>query len=128
VLDPEGTLVGLTYPLILAYQQPELFRVKLGGSELTKLFPFFASATALRGPTDAAIAIQSGFREGLRAMWEIVGYLTPESTEALRQYCLTLRTEREDLPPNGTIRVLDQIVNGLNVVVERGLGLVIERD
>ncbi len=129
-LDPEGTLVGLTYPLILAYHQPDLFRVKLGGSELTKLFPFFPSATAQRpiGPTESAVNIQPGFREGLRTMWEIMGYLTPESTEALRQYCLKLRGERADLPPNGTVRLLDQIASGLKVVVERGFGLVIERD
>lgn len=125
--DPEGTLVGLAYPLILAYHHPDIFRVKLGGLELTSLFPF-AGSIASDAPVPAnGIAIQPGYREGLRAMWEIVGFLTPESTAALRQYCLEAGSNGTQRSL-ATQRLLERIGNGLTPVVERGYGLVVERE
>jgi hypothetical protein len=123
--DPEGTLVGLAYPLILAYHHPDVFRMKIGGSELAGLFPFVGSANS--NASANGLAVQPGYREGLRAMWEIVGFLTPESTAALRQY--SLEANRDSMQrPVGIIRLLERIASGLVPVVERGYGLVIERE
>jgi hypothetical protein len=119
--DPEGTLVGLAYPLILAYHHPEIFRMKIGGSELSGLFPFVSRATP-----DDGIAVQPGYREGLRAMWEIVGFLTPEATAALRQHSVEYRSSPEQIALMA--RLLRRIGSGLAPVVERGYGLVIERE
>lgn len=121
-MDPEGTLVGLAYPLILAFHHPDLFRARLGGSDLTKIFPFSNG-----GSTDVAsggVVVYPGYREGLRAMWEITGFLTPKSTQALRQYCLEISSQRTD----GAARLMGQMATGLKEVVDRGFGLVVERD
>ncbi|MEP7284136.1 MAG: hypothetical protein ABI947_00045 [Chloroflexota bacterium] len=118
--DPEGTLVGLAYPLILVYHHPDVFRVRLGGSELNSAVPFIGMDST------GELSVQPGFREGLRAMWEIVGYLTPESTVALYEYCIKAVEKQSHTP--GMRRVLKQIADGLQPVIARGYGLVIERD
>jgi hypothetical protein len=61
-------------------------------------------------------------------MWEIVGFVTPESTRALRDYCLTTGRERALVRSDGAARLLAQVADGLKAVVERNLGLVVERD
>jgi hypothetical protein len=118
-LDPDGMLIGLTYPLILAYHHPELFHARLGGSELANTYPF--SEMGANGLT-----IQPGFREGLRTMWEIIGYLTPEATVTLHTYCQKALENRTTT--DGTFRVLTLLSNGLSDVIQKGYGLVIERD
>lgn len=126
-MDPEGLLVGLTYPLILVYHHPELFRMVLGGSELQNALPFLKHATPQ--PTDnAAMTVQPGFREGLRAMWEIVGFITPEGTKALQRYCATASQDAAPVRPAAVSRLLAQMAEGLKAVVERSYGLVLERD
>jgi hypothetical protein len=124
--DPEGSLVGLAYPLILAFHHPDIFRVKLGGSELTSLFPFASSVISDAAVPANGVAIQPGYREGLRAMWEIVGFLTPESTAALRQYCLD--PNHHAAQSFATKRLLERMGSGLAPVVDLGYGLVIERE
>jgi len=115
-MDPEGSLVGLTYPLILLYHHPELFQI-----EVSKL--------DLDGVLDASqLAIQPGYREGLRAMWEIVGFITPEATRTLHQYCSTRAHETVQQPSEEASRLLVEMADGLKLVVEQGLGLVVERD
>ena len=128
-MDPEGTLVGLAYPLILAFHHPDVFRVRLGGSDLARIFPFTnggsPDTTSSGWPgLSGGIVVYPGYREGLRAMWEITGFLTPQSTEALRQYCLQISSQRTD----STARLLGQIAAGLKEVVDHGYGLVVERD
>ena len=123
-LDPEGALVGLTYPLILAYHRPELFRMVIGGSEMQRILPL----NGVSGAEESAVPIQPGFREGLRAMWEIVGFITPESTRALHEYCLTTGREKALARSESAARLLTQIADGLKAVVEQNLGLVVERD
>jgi hypothetical protein len=123
-LDPEGALVGLTYPLILAYHKPDLFRMVIGGSEMQRILPLNGAS----GVDETAVPIQPGYREGLRAMWEIVGYITPESTRALHEYCLTAGRERALKRSESAARLLAQIADGLKAVIEQNLGLVVERD
>jgi hypothetical protein len=123
-LDPEGALVGLTYPLILAYHKPDLFRMVIGGSEIQRILPLNGAS----GAEASVVPIQPGFREGLRAMWEIVGFVTPESTRALREYCLTTGREKALARSESAARLLAQVAEGLKAVVERNLGLVVERD
>jgi len=126
-LDPEGTLVGLAYPLILAYHRPDIFRMKIGGSELPGLFPFVGSVLSSASAVGDGVTVQPGYREGLRAMWEIVGFLTPESTAALRQY--SLESGRDSSQRSvATGRLLKRIANELKSVVDLGYGLVIERE
>jgi hypothetical protein len=122
-MDPEGTLVGLAYPLILAFHHPDLFRVRLGGSDLSKLFPFSNGGTSESTSTNG-IVVYPGYREGLRAMWEITGFLTPQSTDALRAYCVEISSQRND----SAARLMGQMAAGLKAVVEHGYGLVVERD
>jgi len=122
-LDPEGTLVGLTYPLILLYHHPELFRAALGGSELITLLPLTNAPDS-----DSVYKIQPGFREGLRAMWEIIGYLSPDATRALYDYCQTTGREKALAKSEGSARLLERIASNLKSVVDRGMGLVVERD
>jgi hypothetical protein len=125
-LDPDGRLVGLTYPLILTYHHPDLFRMIVGGSE------FGAAALAddkpqvdLPGLPGTQNLIQPGFREGLRAMWEIVGYISPEDTAALRETALAaVRSSGA----NGISRLLERLAEGLKPVIEHGYGLVLERE
>lgn len=127
-MDPEGLLVGLTYPLILLYHHPELFRVVLGGSELQNVLPFLKYPTPPQ-PVDApAMAVQPGFREGLRAMWEIVGFITPEGTKVLQRYCAAASQENAPTRPAAVSRLLAQLADGLKAVAERDFGLVLERD
>jgi hypothetical protein len=115
-MDPEGDLVGLTYPLILLYHRPELFQLEVGKAEFDRMF-------------DAAqVSIQPGFREGLRAMWEIVGFIPPEGTRALQAYCSTTGRERAVQQSDETARMVAEMADGLKLVVEQGLGLVVERD
>jgi hypothetical protein len=127
-MDPEGLLVGLTYPLILVYHHPELFRVVLGGSELQGALPFLKHPTPPQPSGNPALAVQPGFREGLRAMWEIVGFITPEGTKALQCYCAAASQENAPARPAAVSRLLAQLAEGLKAVVERGFGLVVERD
>ncbi len=122
-MDPEGTLVGLAYPLILAFHHPDVFRVRLGGTDLAKIFPFTNGGSA-DTTSSGGIVVYPGYREGLRAMWEITGFLTPQSTEALRQYCLQVSSQRTD----STARLMGQMAVGLKEVVDHGYGLVVERD
>ncbi len=127
--DPEGELIGLTYPLILAYHHVEIFHVIMGGSELDSLFPFVRNVVSSNGTTDEGVlAVQPGYREGLRALWEIVGYLTPAATVTLRQYCLDTIAEGAPSRSSGVIRILSEFAKGLTQVTERGYGLVLERD
>lgn len=122
-MDPEGTLVGLTYPLILLYHHPELFRAALGGSELITFLPLTNAPDS-----DSIFKIQSGFREGLRAMWEIIGYLSPEATRALYAYCQTTGREKAVARSEGAARLLDRLASNLKSVVDHRMGLVVERD
>jgi hypothetical protein len=125
-MDPQGTLVDLIYPLILVYQQPDLFQVEV--SELEGIFPIrHFMATGEFGVPGVA-PVQPGFREGLRAMWEIVGFLTPEATRALQQYCATAGLDRAQARSEEAARFVEEMAEGLQAVVERGLGLIIERD
>jgi hypothetical protein len=119
-MDPQGDLVGLAYPLILLYHRPDVFRMVLGGSEIavSKL------AESLPGLPGSVGLIESGYREGLRAMWEIVGYLSAESTAALQQMCLKNVQET----PDRASRFMERLAQGLAPVVQQGYGLVIERD
>lgn len=129
VHDPQGELIGLTYPLILAYHHADVFHAIIGGSEVETIFPFIRNVSAGIGPAEEqSLAVQSGFREGLRALWEIVGYLTPAGTIALRQYCLDAIAEGAPPRSSGAKRTLSGFANGLNAVIERGYGLVLERD
>jgi hypothetical protein len=116
-MDPEGQIIGLTYPLILIYHHPELFQMEFGSLELDGLLD-----------KSQSLPIQPGFREGLRAMWEIVGYITPEATMALQQYLRTAGRERAIERSAETLRAVEELADGLKVVVERGLALVVERD
>jgi hypothetical protein len=127
-MDPEGLLVGLTYPLILVYHHPELFRMVLGGSELQNALPFLRHPTPPQPPDNPAMAVQPGFREGLRAMWEIVGFITPEGTKALQRYCASASQDTAPARSPAVSRLLTQMAEGLKAVVERGFGLVLERD
>jgi hypothetical protein len=122
-MDPEGTLVGFAYPLILAFHHPDVFRARLGGSDLSKIFPFTNGPSPDNTSSDG-IVVYPGYREGLRAMWEITGFLTPQSTEALRQYCQQVGSQRND----STARLMGQMAAGLKAVVDQGYGLVLERD
>ena len=122
-MDPEGTLVGLAYPLILAFHHPDVFRARLGGSDLSTIFPF-TNGPSTDNTSSSGIVVYPGYREGLRAMWEITGFLTPQSTEALRHYCQQVSSQRTDSPA----RLMGQIAAGLNAVVDQGYGLVVERD
>ena len=124
-MDPEGTLVGLTYPLILVYHQPDVFRMVVGGSELQRALPIFPASTS---GEETAIAIQPGFREGLRTMWEIIGFITPEGTKALQEYCAVASQDKPPARSPAVLRLMAQMAEGLKAVVERGFGLVIERD
>jgi hypothetical protein len=122
-MDPEGSLVGLTYPLILLYHHPELLHATIGGSELITILPLTNAPDS-----DSIFKIQPGFREGLRAMWEIIGYLPPAATCALYDYCRTIGREKTLAKSEGTARLLERIANNLKAVVDRGMGLVVERD
>ncbi|HLY25617.1 MAG TPA: hypothetical protein VKQ72_04715, partial [Aggregatilineales bacterium] len=127
--DPKGELVGLTYPLILAYHHPDVFHFIIGGSEVENAFPFVRNVANGNSLSDeGALAVQPGYREGLRALWEIVGYFTPMGTVALRQYCLATIAEGAPPKPSGIRRILGGFANGLSGVIERGYGLVLERD
>jgi hypothetical protein len=61
-------------------------------------------------------------------MWEIVGFLTPEATRALWQYCATTGLDRARARSEEAARFVQEMAEGLQAVVERGLGLIIERD
>jgi len=118
--DPNGAIIGLTYPLILSYHHPEVFQVRLDTLEIHDILP------VLNGGLSGMFAVQPGYKEGLRAMWEIVGFISPEDTASLRDYCwqafgARTRTDR-------ITKVLKQIADGLEVPVKRGYGLVVERD
>ncbi len=113
-MDPEGLLVGLTYPLILLYHHPELFQMEVGKLEQDRVID------------PAQLPIQSGYREGLRAMWEIVGFVTPEATKSLQAYCSTTGHERAQSEEIN--RMVAELADGLKLVVEQGLGLVLERE
>lgn len=125
-MDPESTLVGLTYPLILAYHHPEVFRMVIGGSRATAALPLLKDSGSESATTMTPVAelVQPGFKEGLRGMWEITGYLTPEATEKLRQSCV----EALSASTPETARLLARLAEGLQIVTERGFGLVIERE
>ncbi len=126
VMDSPGALVNLIYPLILVYAQPDLFQMDIG--DLEGVFPIrHFMATGEFDIPDIA-PIQPGFREGLRAMWEILGYLRPESVAALQQYCFTTAHEKALAQSDEAVRAVDEIAEGLQAVVDRGLGLVFERD
>ncbi len=125
-LDPEGRLVGLTYPLILTYQHPDVFRMIVGGSEFKEsVFIISAPQTDLFGLPGTVSLIQPGFREGLRAMWEIIGYISPEGTAVLRETALAAARSSG---PNGINWLLERLAEGLRPVIERGYGLVLERE
>ena len=113
-VDPDGALIGLTYPLILAYHHPDLFHMRIGGS------------LGVKALEASRWQIQPGFREGLRTMWEITGYLTPAKTAELKEYCLSVVRERQLSEP--VLRLLGQLANGLEAVVNSQYGIVIERD
>ena len=123
--DPDGALIGLTYPLILAYHRPETFRMIIGGSEFKDALPFLDDyQMGLPGIPGTEGLVQPGYNEGLRAMWEIVGYIGPRATAALREYCLS--TVPDASPIVG--RLLTKLANGLIAVIQQGYGLVVERD
>src|SRR6185295_13833329 len=113
-MDPQGSLVGLTYPLILLYHHPDLFQMEVGKRELDSVLD------------PSHLAIQPGYREGLRAMWEIVGFVMPEATKTLQEYCSTTGHEPSALRSEETTRLLIEMADGLKLVVEQGLGLVVE--
>ena len=115
-MDPAGDIVSLTYPLILLYHHPELFQIEVSKLELDSVLD----------PSE--LAIQPGFREGLRAMWEIVGFVTPETTKAFQQYCSSTGRAKAAQRSEETVRVIEEMADGLRLVVERGLGLVVERE
>ncbi|MBX3064642.1 MAG: hypothetical protein KF726_16795 [Anaerolineae bacterium] len=125
--DPDGLIVGLTYPLILAYHQPDLLRLPLESAELNPALPFPADfSTGIPGLPGTEGIVQAGFQEGLRAMWEIVGYVSPEDTRALHTQCLTLA---EQTPTRAAwTRDAMKLTEGLNEVLRRGYGLVVERE
>lgn len=135
-LDPDGTLIGLIYPLILTYHHPEVVRIVLGGSELNnldKVLPFVRvvpySGPQTPEPVSADnehVQILPGFREGLRTMWEIVGYISPEGTAALRDHCLAYIAGQNKVP--AITRLLKRLAETLKPAVDLGYGLVIERD
>jgi hypothetical protein len=134
-MDPAGVLVGLTYPLILAYHLPDVMRMTLGGPELDKILPF-AGYMAAGGAhamdtyidADTGLTIQPGYREGLRGMWEIMGYMTPDDVSALRAFCRGEGRERAGRRSEGAVRLLDRLGEGLKGVTEKNLGLVLERE
>jgi hypothetical protein len=126
--DPPGTLIGLTYPLILAYHHPDVFRMVIGGSELDSILPFAATLDTAASNGSASVPIEPGFREGLRAMWEIIGFLTPEGTQTLQAYCQTHGYQKALSKSASAAKIVDRLANGLTKVIERGYGLVIERD
>jgi hypothetical protein len=126
VRDPRGTLVDLIYPLILVYQQPDLFQVEV--TELDGVIPIWHFLATGELDVPGVAPVQPGFREGLRAMWEIVGFLTPEATQALWQYCATAGLDRARNRSEETARLVEDMAEGLQAVVEHGLGLIIERD
>jgi hypothetical protein len=133
-MDPEGALVGLAYPLILLYHQPDVFRMTLGGPELDKILPFgeYLNRPAPQDSdafiSESGLKIEPGFREGLRLMWEIVGYLTPDDVCALQIFCATTGRERALKRSEGAARVVSRLAESLKAVTDRGLGLVIERE
>jgi hypothetical protein len=114
-LDEESVLVGLTYPLILIYHQPDVFRMVIGGTALSDAIPMLGNGEI----------VQDGFREGLRAMWEITGVITPESVRALRDYC---NAAIADPARSMHAPLLERLSKGLTRVVDRGFGLVLERE
>jgi hypothetical protein len=125
--DPDGLIVGLTYPLILAYQQPDVFRLTLEGGEVNPALPFPTDFVAgLPGLPGTEGIVEAGFREGLRAMWEIVGYIAPEQTKSLQLHCLDLAEQTPTRPLWS--RDAMRLAEGLKGVVERGLGVVVERE
>jgi hypothetical protein len=125
--DPEGVIVGLTYPLILAYYQPDVFRLALESAELSAMLPFPLDFTAgLPGLPGTEGMVQPGFREGLRTMWEIVGFIMPEQTQLLHTQCVEL-SEQTPTRPLWT-RDAMRLAEGLSPVVEQRLGLVVERE
>ncbi len=115
-MDPQGALVDLMYPLILVYHHPELFQMEVESRELEGVLDL------------SVLSIQPGFREGLRAMWEITGFVSPEATRTLYDYCMTTRREKAAQRSEEAQRLTEEIEEGLRAVVERGMGLVVERD
>ncbi len=126
VMDSQGTLVNLIYPLILVYAQPELFQMDIG--DLEGIFPIRHFITTGEFDVPGVAQIQPGFREGLRAMWEILGYLPPEGVAALQRYCITTAHEKALAQSEEAARLVDEMAEGLQAVVDRGLGLAFERD
>ncbi len=126
VMDAQGTLVNLVYPLILAYAQPDLFQMDIG--DLEGVFPIRHFMATGEFDVPGVAPIQPGYREGLRAMWEILGYVPPEAVAALQQYCITTAHDKALALSDEAAQLVDEIAEGLQAVVDRGLGLVFERD
>ncbi|MBX3083561.1 MAG: hypothetical protein KF716_18150 [Anaerolineae bacterium] len=126
-LDPEGDLVGLTYPLILLYHHPDVLRMNIPGGDVDDGLPFPANFdTGLPGLPGTGGLVQSGYTEGLRTMWEIVGYLTPDGVQQLQQICLNALVT--PAAPSNWLRAIHRLTQGLNGVIQQGYGLVIERE
>ena len=126
-LDPEGDLVGLTYPLILLYHHPEVLRLNVPGAELDDALPFPPNFDAgLPGLPGTDGLIQTGYPEGLRTMWEIVGYITPADVRKVQQVCLNVAATATGA--GSWTRALSRMADGLNNVIQHGYGLVIERE
>lgn len=125
--DPAGDLINLTYPLILLYHHPDLCRLTVPGAEFDDTLPFPADfGTGLPGVPGSDGLIQPGYREGLRAMWEIVGFVGVEDTRRLQQVCAALAEHPSTQPLMA--RGLARLAQSLTMVVQQGFGLVLERE
>ncbi len=113
-----------------------MLRIVIGGSELDKLdklmpfvrvVPFSNAPTSdVNGADSDHVLILPGFREGLRTMWEIAGYISPEGTAILQDLCLQYSAGPNKAP--GVARLLERLAEGLKPAVALGYGLVIERE
>jgi hypothetical protein len=127
MLDPDGDLVGLTYPLIMLYHHPDVLRLPVPGGELDDALPFPNDfERGLPGLPGSDGLVEPGFTEGLRTMWEIVGYLSVERTRQLHRLCV--ETAHNTPLQTAWARAVAHLANALDGVVQRGYGLIVERE
>ena len=99
----------------------------LEGAEVPASLPFQADFfSGLPGMSGTNGLIQAGFEEGLRAMWEIVGYISPANSQTLRDVCQQLLDNAPARTPR--TRMIERLAQGLNRVIQQGYGLVVERE
>lgn len=118
-LDPNGEIIGLTYPLILSYYKPEVCQISLSET----LFNLLLSTAY--GHSSQVLRVEPGHREGLRAMWEVLGYLPPEAVGLLHEHCVRIKHE----PSLHQVRQkIEALCQHLPRVIHSTFGLIIERE